>query len=50
MGGYPSKQKKYLCLQRGSYGGVGLALAIPAFEKAKGICIKMLHLKYIFTP
>ena len=34
------------CSYRGGWGGFNH----PAFEKIKGICIKMLHLKYIFTP
>ena len=31
-------------------GVAGVASTTPTFEKIKGTCIKMLHLKYIFTP
>ena len=31
-------------------GMTGVVSATLAFEKIKGTCTKMLHLKYIFTP
>ena len=46
----PSKQKSTSVFRGVVTGVAGLAFATPAFEKAKGTCIKMLHLKYIFTP